>query len=135
MSLYFKGIDMRYSILITTLISICCAVGVSLHGKAPAKQHTVLVVVEAKPGMEQVLEATLAAVVEPSRSESTNIEYRLHRDINNPAQFFLYENWTSAADHQLQFQKPYIVELVGKLGDLLAKPYICILGQELYAQK
>jgi quinol monooxygenase YgiN len=93
------------------------------------KSYTVVVVLEAKPGKQDELKSALKAVIEPSRNESTNLEYRLHQDLNNPAQFVLYENWISKEAHQLQFQKPYIAELGDKLGALMAGSYQAIFAE------
>lgn len=95
------------------------------------KPYTVTVIIEAKPGKEEELKQELLHVVEPSRNESTCFEYRLHQDLNNPAQFLLYENWESKEAHQKQFQKPYITQLGAKLESLIAKPYQVVFAQEL----
>jgi quinol monooxygenase YgiN len=95
------------------------------------KAHTVMVVVEAKPEKVEELKEALLSVVAPSRAESSCLEYRLHQDKNNPAQFMLYENWESDEAHQKQFEKPYIVELAGRMGDLLAKPYFVVMAEDI----
>lgn len=95
------------------------------------KKHTVVVILEAKEDKAAELKAALEAVVEPSRAESTNIEYRLHQAQDNPAQFVLYENWVSKEKHQEQFEKPYIVELGAKLESLLAKPFQLVFAEEI----
>ena len=95
------------------------------------KPHTVVVILEAIEGKESELESALNAVVEPSRSEESNIEYRLHRNIDNPRQFILYENWENKEKHVLQFEKPYIKELVNQLDGLLAKPFEAYFGEEV----
>ncbi|NCP62298.1 MAG: antibiotic biosynthesis monooxygenase [Alphaproteobacteria bacterium] len=73
--------------------------------------YTVVAVLEAKKGKEQALESALKAVVEPSSSEIACLEYRLHKTIDNPAQFVLYENWVGKEEHQARFNKPYIKDL------------------------
>ena len=93
--------------------------------------HTIVVTLEAKPGQEKALEDLLLSVVNPSRAEATNLDYRLHRDVNNPARFVLYENWTSKKDHEKQFNKPYIAELITKVDGMLAKPYEVTVAKEL----
>jgi len=95
------------------------------------KAHTVMVVVEAKPEKIEELKQALIAVVAPSRAEGACLEYRLHQDKNNLAQFMLYENWENAEMHQKQFEKPYIVELAGRMGELLAKPYFVVIAEEI----
>ena len=95
------------------------------------KPYTVVAILEAKIGKENDLKLALEKVVEPSRNEATNLEFRLHQDVENPEQFVLYENWQSQAAHQQQFTKPYIQELAQQIGDLLAKPFQIICAQEL----
>ena len=90
-----------------------------------------MVILEAKPEKEAELEAALQAVVKPSRSESTCIEYRLHKSIDNSAEFMLFENWESQEKHAEQFSKPYIQDLGAKLEPLLAKPFQLVMANEV----
>lgn len=93
--------------------------------------YTVMAIVKAKKGKELELENELKKVVEPSRNEKTCLEYKLHKDLNNPEKFILYENWTSKEDHQLQFQKPYIIELLKVFNDLIAEAPQFFFAQEI----
>ncbi|HEL2929504.1 TPA: antibiotic biosynthesis monooxygenase [Legionella pneumophila] len=93
--------------------------------------HTVVVIMEGIKGKEDALKNVLMSVVEPSRSESSCLEYRLHQDKNNPAQFILYENWESEQLHQEQFKKSYIIASIEKIEPLLAKPYQVIFANEI----
>ena len=95
------------------------------------QNYTVIVILEAKPGMEAVVKQALINVIEPSRSEKTCIDYRLHQNIENPAQFVLYENWISKEAHKEQFNKPYITAVIEQLDGLLVRPYQIINAQEL----
>lgn len=95
------------------------------------KAHTVVIILEAKPGMESELESALVSVAEQSRAENTNIEYRLHKSIENPQQFILYENWESKEKHQAQFEKLYIKDFADKLENVLAKPYQGFFAEEI----
>lgn len=94
-------------------------------------KHTVLCVIEAKPGKELELREALIAVIEPSRQEKTCLEYRLHQDINNPSQFILYENWQDKEAHKEQFTKSYILDLSKKITNLIAKPYQVYFADEI----
>ncbi|MCR9191303.1 MAG: antibiotic biosynthesis monooxygenase [Gammaproteobacteria bacterium] len=93
--------------------------------------HTVVVVIEAVAGQEEALKAALLSVVEPSRSEDSCLEYRVHQDKSNPGQFVLYENWKSAELHAEQFKKPYIIALGKEIEPLLVKPYQVIFANEI----
>ena len=79
-------------------------------GEDQAKTHpiTIMCVLEAADGQVDALKSTLLKIAEQSRQEATNIAYRVHQSLENPAQFILYETWTSNADHKQQFSKPYI---------------------------
>ena len=93
--------------------------------------HTVIVILEAKEGKEKELEAALQAVVEPSRSEKTCLEYRLHKNKNNMAQFILYETWENQEKHHEQFTKSYIKELANKLESLIEGPYQAFFAEQI----
>lgn len=95
------------------------------------KPYTVIITLEAKSGKESELKQLLINVIEPSRSEAACLEYRLHQDLSNPSKFVLYENWESREAHQKQFQKPYIIALGEKIGDLLASPYQAVFAEEV----
>ena len=94
-------------------------------------KHTVVVILEAKPGKDTELKQALMQVILPSRAEKSCLEYRLHQDSENPNQFILYENWESKEEHQAQFNKPYIIELGNQISELLAKPFQVYFAQEI----
>ncbi len=93
--------------------------------------HTVMVIMEAKPGKIEELKQALIALIKPSRSEKTCLEYRLHQDNSNPAIFILYENWENEEAHQMQFSKPYIQDFVAQTGDMMTKPFEVYFAKEL----
>lgn len=103
----------------------------AISEKQEVKAYTVIALVEAKQGEEETLKQALIDVVKSSKKEKACLEYRLNQDLNNPAQFVLYENWESKEAHEQQFTKPYIIDLAKKLPDLLAKPYQVIFAQEI----
>jgi len=96
-----------------------------------SKNHRVVVVLEAKVGKEQELESELKTVAEHSRAESTNLDYQVMKDKNNPRQFILCESWESAEKHQAQFTKNYIQAFASKLETLLEKPFQAYMGEEV----
>lgn len=93
--------------------------------------HTVTVILEAKEGKAEALKAVLMKVARLSREEDSNLAYHVHQDTNQPTLFSLYELWKSAELHQEQFSKPYILELLEVSPELLAGPYIGVMGKEL----
>jgi quinol monooxygenase YgiN len=96
-----------------------------------SQHHTVIVVLNAKQGKEKELESALQAVVQPSRSEKACLEYRLHKNKDNPLQFILYEIWESQEKHQEQFAKPYIKNLADKLEHLTIGSYQAYRAEEI----
>lgn len=93
--------------------------------------HIVIAILEAVKGKEDILKKALIDVIEPSRNEESCIDYQLHQDKNNEAQFILYEKWKSSELHSQQFTKPYILSLIEQLPTLLAKPYQVIFAKDL----
>ncbi len=100
-----------------------------------SQPHSVMCILEAKPGKENQLRDALMKVAKFSRLEDSCIEYHVYQDANTPTLFSLYENWQSAELHQEQFKKPYILELLAVSDELLAKPYMGVMGKELAAPK
>lgn len=92
--------------------------------------HTVIVVLEAKAGKEADLKNALDHIVKQSRLEKGCLEFRLHQDNNNAAQFILYENWGSVEAHEEHFKESYVQEFAKNADDLLAKPYEAYFAKE-----
>ncbi len=95
------------------------------------KPYTVIVLLEAKLDKVVELKQLLTDVSEHSRKEDTCLVYRLHQDLSHASKFILYECWVDQNAHERQFQKPYIISLGEKIGDLLAEPYKVIFAQEV----
>lgn len=96
-----------------------------------SKPYVVIVIIEAIIGKEAELKQALIEVAAASRTEKTCLKYHVHQDLNNVAQFVLYENWISKEAHQQQFQKPYLLTFVEKTKDILAKPYQAVMAEEI----
>ena len=96
-----------------------------------SKGHTVIAILESINGEEEVVKNALMQVAASCRAEISCLEYRLHQNKTNPAQFVLYENWESSDLHQEQFKKSYIIDFGKKIKPLLAKPYQVIFANEL----
>jgi quinol monooxygenase YgiN len=59
--------------------------------------HTVAVTWIAKPGEEDAVASLLEQLVEPSRAEEGVLVYIPNRDPENPARFFIYEQYVDEA--------------------------------------
>lgn len=58
---------------------------------------TIVAVIKAKPGQAERVKAELVKLIDTTRAETGCINYDLHQDNQNPAQFLFYENWASRA--------------------------------------
>lgn len=56
---------------------------------------TIIANVHARPGQVDLVKAELKKLVPLTRAEEGCINFDLHQDNNDPAHFFLYENWAS----------------------------------------
>ena len=95
-------------------------------------KYTVIVLFEAIQGKEEELKNVLKSVIEPSRSEQSCLEYRLHQNVTNPTQFIFYENWENSELHKEHSSKSYIKSLKERVEPLLKKPFEVIGAHELF---
>ncbi|MEM8954192.1 MAG: putative quinol monooxygenase [Verrucomicrobiota bacterium] len=56
---------------------------------------TVVALIEAEAGQEELVKAELIKLIEPTRKEAGCLQYDLHEDNDNPAVFIFFENWES----------------------------------------
>ncbi|WP_246270981.1 SDR family NAD(P)-dependent oxidoreductase [Rhizobium sophorae] len=75
----------------------------------------------AKPDQAETLGAVLRGLVEPTLAEAGAIEYRLHRDNNDPNVWILYETWRSRTDLDAHFAQPYTKAVLERFPQLLAR--------------
>ena len=80
---------------------------------------TVIAHMRAKPGKEQALREALEALVAPTAKEAGYVNYDLHQGAEDPAVFFLYENWESAQALDDHLAAPHLEEFVDVMDDLL----------------
>ena len=81
---------------------------------------TVVAKVLAKSDAVETVKAELLKMIAPTRQEDGCIEYRLHQDSDNPAQFIFYENWQSLACLEQHMLSAHFQAYVTAVGDLLA---------------
>lgn len=86
------------------------------------KQITVIARLKAKPGFESRLEELAKGLIEPTRAEAGCVNYVLHRDLEDPAVYYFYENWRSQEDLNSHFQTPHIKRVLEIAPEILAEP-------------
>jgi quinol monooxygenase YgiN len=76
----------------------------------------------AKPGQEDAVRDAALACVAPTRAESGNDMYVLHRDTKNPSLFVFIEEWKSEQALDEHLQTPHFKTLAQALDGKLAQP-------------
>ena len=87
---------------------------------------TVIAHMQAKPGKEQELRSGLEALVEPTTKEPGFVNYDLHQAVDDPAVFYLYENWECGEALDAHLATPHLQEFAARIDDLLAEPGLTI---------
>ena len=80
---------------------------------------TILVLIPAKPGQADALDAALKGLLAPTRKEHGCISYDAHRSTDDPNLFMMYETWESQAALDKHFQQPHMQDAMAKLPDLV----------------
>ncbi len=80
---------------------------------------TILVLIPAKPGQGDALDAALKGLLAPTRAEEGNISYDAHRSNDDPNLFMMYETWESQAALDKHFGQPHMVAAIAALPTLV----------------
>lgn len=73
-----------------------------------AGQLTVIAHLRALNGQIEATKAFLTGLIAPTRAEPGCVEYWLHQDDEDPAEFTFYENWTSRAAWDKHMEMPHL---------------------------
>lgn len=93
-----------------------------------SEQLTVIAHLVAKPDKIEETKKFLMGLVHPTRKEPGTIEYHLHQDNDNPAEFTFYENWTTRGEWDKHMKLPHLEEFARRAPDLFAtKPHIRLM--------
>jgi NAD(P)-dependent dehydrogenase (short-subunit alcohol dehydrogenase family) len=90
-------------------------------GSADGTELTLVARLKAKPEHAEALGEGLRLLIQPTLAEEGAVEYRLHRDNDDPALWLLYETWRSRADLEAHFERPYTKALMARFPELLAE--------------
>jgi quinol monooxygenase YgiN len=93
-----------------------------------SQQLTVVAHLVAKPNKIEETRKFLLGLITPTRKEPGAIEYHLHQDNDNPAEFTFYENWTNRGEWDAHMTLPHLNEFARRADDLFAvKPHIRLM--------
>ncbi len=87
-----------------------------------AKQVTLVVTFQARPGKEAELRKTLLGLIPLTRKEAGCINYDLHVAPDDPSKFLFYENWTSEAHLNRHGETPHVQNLLKRMDELCVEP-------------
>ena len=73
-----------------------------------ARQLTVIAHLRALNGQTEATKAFLTGLIAPTRAEPGCVEYWLHQDYDDPAEFTFYENWTSREEWDKHMELPHL---------------------------
>ena len=94
-----------------------------MSAAAVADRFVLLVTVPIKPGHEDEYLALVNTVNDRMRHEPTFVNTILHRAVDDPGLFMLYETWRDRADFfSNQMHRPYRAEYEARLPALLRAP-------------
>lgn len=85
---------------------------------------TVIANARAKAGKEHELRSALEALIEPTTKEDGYVTYALHQGADDPAVFYFYENWESAAHLQAHLGTAHIAGFLAVMEDLIDGPLV-----------
>lgn len=80
---------------------------------------TVIASMHAADGKTDELKRELEALIPLTAAEDGYVNYDLHQGVEDPATFFFYENWVSAAHLDAHLVTPHLVRFAGLIPDLL----------------
>ena len=81
-----------------------------------SEQLTVIAHLRALNGQIEETKQFLLGLIEPTRQEAGCVEYWLHQDNDDPAEFTFYENWTDRSEWDKHMELPHL-EAFAKVKD------------------
>lgn len=81
--------------------------------------YTILAKFQARPGKEQELKERLSALIAPTLKEEGCVNYVLHQDRDNSAQFMFYENWVNEESFLKHTKSAHIQQWKAEKDDLV----------------
>jgi len=89
---------------------------------------TVIARLVAEPDKIEETRKFLLDLVRPTRTEPGQVEYHLHQDNDNPAEFTFYENWINRAEWDAHMELPHLKEFARRADELFAvDPHIRLM--------
>lgn len=74
--------------------------------------HILVAQLTAKPDQIEEVKARLLGMLEPTHAEAGCVQYDMHQDTANPAQFLVYEIWSTTEHWQAHMKTPHLLALL-----------------------
>ena len=85
-----------------------------------SEQLTIIAHLVSKPDRIDETKAFLLSLVDKTRAEKSCVDFDLHQDNANPAEFTFYENWVSRAEWDKHMETPHIKAFIQKAPEMFA---------------
>jgi|SRR6516162_8932123 len=85
-----------------------------------SEQLTIIAHLVSKPDKIEQTKAFLLSLVDEVRAEKSCVDFDLHQDSANPAEFTFYENWVSRAEWDKHMDTPHIKNFIRKAPEMFA---------------
>jgi quinol monooxygenase YgiN len=90
---------------------------------------TIVASIRAQPGREELVEAELLKLVEPTRNEDGCLQYDLHTDHETPGHFLFYENWENRDLWQAHMNSSHLAAFAAATEGAVAELTIYEMGR------
>ncbi len=84
-----------------------------------SKPLTIVAHMTAKPGKEDALAVELAKLIAPTLVEAGCLQYDMHRDLEDPGNFLLFENWATKDQWLAHMESPQLMAYKAVADDLV----------------
>ena len=74
---------------------------------------------KAQSGRAEALGLALRSLVAPTRAEPGALDYVLHRSVDVPDTWLIYERWASRAAHDAHFEQPHMKAVLSRMPELV----------------
>ncbi len=93
-----------------------------------SEQLTVIAHLIARPDKIEDTKKFLLGLIGPTRTELGCVDYLLHQDNDNPAEFTFYENWANRGEWDVRMTLPHLKDFAQRAGELfIDKPQVRLM--------
>jgi quinol monooxygenase YgiN len=91
----------------------------------------VIVIFEIRKGQEANFKKELFNIMPLLSQEEGYLNHQINEDIDNPARVIVYETWTHAQAHLRLETKPYVIDFINRINNVLCHSFIRIYAKNI----